>query len=119
MFKRTFVTVLIATATALPVVSLSATRALAGDDVGFTLVNGTTYTLTNFYASPTGVNNWENDIMGSDTLPPGGKVYVNINDARDVCNYDVKGTFSDGNSAEQYQIDFCDLDGGTYTFTEE
>jgi hypothetical protein len=118
MLRNTLVAITAATSVVLPAIALSAQSAVAGEDVGFTLTNGTTYTLAEFYASPTQIGNWENDILGTDSLPPGGQVYININDGRDVCNYDVLGVFSDGTSSTNYGIDFCSLDGGNYTFVE-
>jgi hypothetical protein len=102
-----------------PVITLSSKSALAGEDVQFTLVNGTTYTLVSFFASPVSIDSWENDILGRDTLPPGESVSVIINDGRDVCHYDVRADFSDHTSTVKRNVDFCNLHGGSYTFTEQ
>ena len=80
----------------------------------FRLTNGQSRSMYSFYASPSDVPDWEEDLLGSDTLSPNGSVQVSIDDNRANCYYDFKAVFSDGSSATHYGIDICDL--ASYTF---
>ncbi|MBD1853486.1 hypothetical protein H6F87_26590 [Cyanobacteria bacterium FACHB-502] len=102
---------------ALPLVAIGAKSALA-EDVQFTLNNATSYTLMEFYASPTDVENWEEDILGLDVLGSGKSIIVTIADDRTQCEYDIEGVFEDGESIEQAAVNLCDLNGGMYQFSE-
>ncbi len=85
------------------------------EDLTFTLNNNTNSTMTRFYTSPVGVNDWEEDVFGRDTLGPGGSTSVTIADGRSVCEYDMKFEFDDGTSTEA-TADLCSL--GSYTINE-
>ena len=99
----------------LPVASLTVETVLAQQqDLVFTLVNKTDATLSEFYASPTGVDNWEEDILGQDVLNVGDSGTITIADGRETCIYDIKGVFTDGDSAEQYKVNLCETE--TYEF---
>lgn len=96
--------------------ALSSTVAHA-DDLVFSLKNGTGSVLNNFHASPTGVNNWEDDVFGDQILNPGETIEITIADGRSVCTYDMKFEFqgSDLDTTTDTQ-DLCAL--GHYTITE-
>jgi hypothetical protein len=99
----------------LPIASLTVQNALAQQqDLVFTLINKTNATLSEFYASPTGVDNWEEDILGQDVLNVGESASITISDGRETCVYDIKGVFADGDSAEQYKVNLCETE--TYEF---
>lgn len=119
MLKQTIFTVTAATtAIALGLVS-TAKGALAGEDLGFVLNNNSSYAITEFYTSPSGLDNWEDNILAGTALSPYASVQVNVNDERDVCEYDFLTVLSDGTEVERYNVDLCDLAGGVYTITEE
>lgn len=118
MIRKTFLTAMTAAAITLPFVSLTAKSALA-EDLQFTLVNNTSHPLAQFYLSHAGTNSWEEDLLGSNVLPAGNQVTVNVADGRTTCTYDIKGVLDDGRSVEHYAVDLCDLNGGTYEFVEQ
>ncbi|TAF10992.1 MAG: hypothetical protein EAZ77_02090 [Nostocales cyanobacterium] len=95
---------------------LANTSKVLAEDITFLLENKTSANMTEFYASPTGVKNWENDILGKDILPSGESVEININDDRKNCNYDFQAKFADGDLVEKYKINICKLAGGSYEF---
>lgn len=102
---------------ALSVCLASAVSAQA-EDLVFTLKNGTNSVLTEFYTSPTGVDNWEEDVFGKDVLNPGESVQVTIADGRSVCKYDMKFVFteeSDLDTTTDTQ-DLCEL--GSYEISQ-
>lgn len=98
---------------------LSAPAEAKRPNIVFRLLNKTSVTLTAFYASPTGVDDWEEDILGEDVISPGDATRININDRRETCLYDFKAVFSDGDKVEKYKVDICDLDGETYQFFDK
>ena len=94
------------------------TGASYAEDLVFTLKNGTDSTLTRFYTSPSGVNDWEDDVFGEDTLEPGQSVKITIADGRAVCKYDMRFEFdeeSDLDTTEDTQ-DLCKM--GSYEIHE-
>ncbi|WP_269929419.1 hypothetical protein [Aminobacter sp. HY435] len=100
-------------------VTLSAlTVAAKADDLVFTLKNGTQSVLTNFYASPVGVEQWEDDIFGRDTLAPGETMQITIADGRRTCDYDMRFEFEEGSDLDTTtdKQNLCEL--GEYTIHE-
>ncbi|NCS24138.1 MAG: hypothetical protein GPI96_06310 [Microcystis aeruginosa BS13-02] len=95
---------------------LGSTSKVLAEDITFTLENKTKVNMTEFYASPSGVKSWENDILGDDVLGSGEQVEININDERTTCNYDFKAKFADGDVVEKYDVNICELAGGSYEF---
>lgn len=91
------------------------TLPLLAEDLVFMLDNRSSYDIHEFYASPTDVEDWEEDILGSDILPAGDAVRVTIADGRDVCNYDLRVVFEDGDVLDD-ESDLCAT--GSYTVTD-
>ncbi len=79
------------------------------------IVNKTGMTLTHFYASNTGAKDWEEDILGRDTLSDGESVEVNINDGTGACKFDFKAVFESGQSLEKGNVNVCEI--STYTYS--
>jgi len=106
----------------LAVASVLATSALPAvaqaEDLVFTLKNCTNSVLTNFYASPVGVDQWEDDIFGRDTLGAGESMQITIADGRSVCEYDMRFEFEQGSSLDTTtdKQNLCEL--GEYTIHE-
>lgn len=117
MQLKTFLTSVAVTALVIPSVLANTSKVLA-EDIIFLLKNKTSVDMTEFYASPSGVKNWENDILGEDVLPSGKSLEININDARTTCNYDFQAKFDDGDVVEKYNINICELAGSSYEFYE-
>ncbi|WP_271022367.1 hypothetical protein [Rhizobium sp. RCAM05973] len=90
----------------------------SAEDLTFTLKNGTKSVLTNFYSSPVGVNNWEDDVFGKQVLNPGESIEITIGDGRAVCKYDMKFEFEEGSDLDTTTDtqNLCEL--GAYTIHE-
>lgn len=87
------------------------------EDLVFKLTNGTSSVLNNFHTSPTGVDNWEDDVFGDQVLEPGQSIEITIADGRSVCNYDMKFEFQgDELDTTTDTQDLCEL--GEYTISE-
>ena len=65
-----------------------------GNDRRVLIINATGVTMTHFYASNSGRNDWEEDILGEDVLRSGGSVRINIDDGTGACLYDFKAEFT-------------------------
>jgi hypothetical protein len=94
---------------------LGGTSLAAAEDLVFMLDNRSSYDVYEFYASPTNVDNWEDDILGADILPSGEAVRITIADGRDACAYDLRIVFEDGDVLED-ATDLCET--GSYTVTD-
>ena len=80
------------------------------------LINETSHTLVQFYASNTDVTNWQEDILGSKVLPPGGEVNINVDDGTGHCTYDFKSVFDNGAKVIKNNVDVCQV--ATYRITD-
>ena len=109
MAIRTFVA-----AAALLAGAAASTVAFAADR-RVNIVNKTGLVMTHFYASNSGTDSWEEDILGRDTLADGETVQVDINDGSGACKFDFKAVFENGASLERQGIDVCQVSSFTYT----
>lgn len=122
MLGKSFHRGIVAATLSLPIISFSIQSALA-ESVSFTLINKTSRNLEEFYAAPPHVDDWEEDILGRDVLPPGESIKITIKDGREDCLYDFKGVLGpspDGSVGRgeliQSSVNVCD--GGTYEYSE-
>lgn len=95
---------------ALAVALLSAVSpaALAGDQ-DFTLVNRTGYTIEQVYVSPIKARDWEEDVLGRDVLDDGESVNIRFSKREDVCRWDLKVIYDDGEEAEWSDFNLCEV----------
>jgi hypothetical protein len=91
------------------------TGALADSNKKVKIINETRHAMVQFHASRVGTSDWEEDILGRDTLSVGASVTVNFGTA-DYCLYDFLGVFDDGDKVEKNRINVCEID--TFRFTE-
>ena len=78
--------------------------------------NKTSFVITEFYASNTGTQDWQEDILGTEVLASGSSVTVNIDDGSGYCKYDFLAVFDDGDKAVSSDNNVCEL--STFDFTE-
>jgi len=104
----------LAATTAAVAIALSTAQASA-EDLVFMLDNQSSYDIVEFYASPSDVGNWEQDILGAEILPSGAAVRVTIADGREQCEYDLRFVFDDGDINED-TADLCET--GAYTVSD-
>jgi len=78
------------------------------------IVNQTGMTLAEFYASNTGTDDWEEDILGSDTLDNGDVFEIDVDDGTGACKFDFKAVFTDGSSHVRRAVDVCKISTFTY-----
>lgn len=85
------------------------------EPVVFTLVNGTSATIVEFYATDPGSGEWQDDILGVEVLAPEEAVEITIDDFRDDCKYDFLAVFSDGTELVHEDVAVCDDEEYVYT----
>lgn len=93
-------------------------NAASADELVFTLKNATNSVVNNFYTSPVGVGDWEDDVFGKQALAPGESMQITIADGRRVCKYDMRFEFQ-GDDLEDMEDtqDLCEM--SSYTIEEE
>ena len=83
--------------------------ASAGDQ-DFTLVNRTGYEIDQVYVSPAKADDWEEDVLGRDTLADGDKVDITFDRGTNVCRFDLKVVYTvDSTSAEWANVNLCEI----------
>jgi hypothetical protein len=97
---------------------LAATPALA-DQRDFRLVNRTGYVVSEVYVSPSATDNWEEDVMGTDTLAKDASVNISFNDRGKACLYDMKLVHDDGDTATWTKINLCEVSVVTVRYDKD
>ncbi|MDR3474235.1 MAG: hypothetical protein P4M09_21510 [Devosia sp.] len=101
----------------LAVLVLLATPGLAmAEDLKFTLTNNSARAVKNFYTSPTTTTDWQEDVLGEDTIAPGQSDEITIADGSTQCVYDMRFVMEDGAELVDKDIDLCKL--GEYTLSD-
>lgn len=76
----------------------------------FTLVNKTGYEIEKVFVSPGKSGDWEEDVLGKDTLDDGESVNIRFKRASKTCIWDLKVVYSvDSSKAVWYDIDLCSV----------
>ena len=78
------------------------------------IVNKTGMTMKHFYASTTGTDDWEEDILGRDVIEDGDTFDINVDDGSGACRYDFKAVFENGTSLVRKNINVCQVGSFTY-----
>lgn len=87
--------------------ALTFSTAAYADNLVFKFINKSDFVVTELYASPSNVSEWEDDILGRDVLGSGESVNVTIADGRRACEYDLRIVFDDGDVVED-STDLCE-----------
>jgi hypothetical protein len=76
----------------------------------FTLTNNSSVDSASVYVSPSGVDSWGSDAMGTDVLPSGQSVNMNFSGSADAaCVYDIKVIGTQGEDCYLYKVDLCSV----------
>ncbi len=74
----------------------------------FTLVNNTGVVINAVYCSPSSENNWQEDVLGVDTLAAGESVTIKFS-GFEQCKWDLRIEDTDGNALEWTGLNLCDV----------
>lgn len=83
--------------------------ALAQGKQDFTLHNKTGVEIHELFVSPHDVNEWEEDILGKDTLPDGESLEINFSRKETAKLWDLKIVDSKGNSIEWENLNLLEI----------
>ena len=75
----------------------------------FMLHNQTGIEIHNLHVSPHSTDDWEEDILGRDTLPSGESVKVTFEDRDKHVHWDLKVADKDGNSLEWFDLNLIEI----------
>jgi hypothetical protein len=74
----------------------------------FVLVNRTGVEIHELFIAPSESDEWEEDVLGVDTLPPGESVKIRFK-GHDDCDWDIKVTDGEGGEVEWTGLDLCSI----------
>jgi len=73
----------------------------------FTIRNNTGQTINELYVSAVSTDDWEEDILGRDTLPNGEAAQIAFERAEAQCQWDLRVVFENGQSLEERGVNLC------------
>jgi hypothetical protein len=97
---------------ALSVVAMFVTATAFASHAGkqdFVLHNETGVEIHELFVSPVTTDDWEEDVLGVDTLPSGESVKVTFDDRDKTVHWDLKVTDSKGNSIEWSDLNLIEI----------
>jgi hypothetical protein len=72
------------------------------------LTNNTRQTITEIYVSDDdGADNWQEDLLGSEFLLPGGSVVVHVDDRNGNCKVHIKMVLNNGSDFINHGVNAC------------
>lgn len=75
----------------------------------FTLINKTGVEIHELYVSPHSADDWQEDVLGADTLPPGQSVTIKFSPREKAKLWDVKVVDGEGNSIEWESLNLLEI----------
>lgn len=92
------------------IVALLCPAAFAQGKQDFTLVNLTGVEIHELYVSPHSTNDWEEDVLGQDTLPSGESVNITFSPKERAKLWDLKVVDGKGNSIEWTSLNLLEIE---------
>ena len=83
--------------------------ASAAGEQDFTLVNQTKVEINAVYISPHSTNEWEEDILGQDTLPSGENVDITFSRTEKAAKWDLRIEDKGGNAIEWENLNLLEI----------
>ena len=85
----------------------AAWAATDGKNRNVTVENVANQSIYYFHASPATSTTWEEDLLGSGTIPSGESKAFNIDNGTNECFYDLKAVMADGKEVIQRRVNVC------------
>ncbi|HXC55477.1 MAG TPA: hypothetical protein VNU97_09290 [Rhizomicrobium sp.] len=85
----------------------------------FNLENKTGYTIKEVYVSPTKVNDWQEDVLGQDTLDDDQSVEIRFPHHAGGCYWDLKVVYDDNTSAYWTNFNLCTISEITISYNAD
>ena len=89
--------------------AITATAVARSGKQDFELHNATGVEIHELYVSPTTTDEWEEDVLGVDTLPDGESVKVTFDDREKNSKWDLKVVDGKGNSIEWRELNLIEI----------
>ena len=116
--RETFSKFKVALALGVIAIFLTATAFARVGKQDFILHNQTGVEIHEVYVSPVSTDDWEEDVLGKDTLPSGESVKVTFNDREKHVHWDLKVVDSKGNSIEWHDLNLIEIDEVTLHYKD-
>jgi hypothetical protein len=84
----------------------------------FVLHNETGVEIHELYVSPTTTDDWEEDVLGVDTLPAGDSVKITFEDREHRAKWDLKVVDGKGNSIEWESLNLVEISDVTLHYKD-
>lgn len=84
----------------------------------FVLHNATGVEVHELYVSPHDVNEWQEDVLGKDTLADGESVKITFEDREKTAKWDLKVVDGKGNSIEWENLDLTKIEEVTLHYKD-
>lgn len=97
---------------------LFAVGARADAKQDFTLHNETGVEIQSLYVSPADSDDWEEDVLGQDTLEQGQSVHIRFSRQEKADFWDIKVTDKDGNSLEWHKLKLSEISDVTLYYKD-
>jgi len=107
--KQMFLKSRVALALGVIAIFLTATAFARSGKQDFILHNQTGVEIDSLYVSPHSVNDWEEDILGQDTLASGESLKITFDDRDKHVHWDLKVTDKEGNSLEWDDLNLIEI----------
>ena len=107
--KQMFLRTKVALTLGVIAIFLTATAFARSGKQDFILHNQTGVEIDSLYVSPHSVNDWEEDILGQDTLASGESLKITFDDRDKHVHWDLKVTDHDGNSLEWDDLNLIEI----------
>ena len=107
--KHLFSKVRIILAVSAIAVLVAATAYARSGKQDFTLHNDTGVEIHELYVSPVTTDDWEEDILGQDTLADGDSLKITFDDRDKHVHWDLKVVDSKGNSIEWHDLNLIEI----------
>lgn len=86
----------------------TATSAIAAQQ-DFSVVNRTGHVVVQLNVSPSSETRWGPDILGREVLANGETAQVSFDRPDSICMWDIRVTYSDGDTGDWRQVDLCEV----------
>ena len=97
---------------------VTATAVARSGKQDFVLHNETGVEIHELYVSPTTTDDWEEDVLGVDTLPAGESVKITFEDREHRAKWDLKVVDSKGNSIEWENLNLIEISDVTLHYKD-
>lgn len=113
--RRSRLTRLLLSGVSASAVALLFAHSALADQRDFKLRNDSSVDIASVYVSPSGVDSWGSDAMGTDVLPSGQTVAMNFSGSDDsTCLFDIKVVGVQGQEGYLYKVDLCSVSVVTF-----